>query len=480
MRLHLLNYTKENYVELETALKKQLEVCRQSLQSYLELMERTPTSGSEITLLILCHMFRISILVVRSDFIWVSENIAPLSADVVIVQNCNGHFLGMKRIDSKLVDIGEVPQYTVNKCKSPCVKTLTPKERGNITDGAEIIDPGVSPILEKEEESSKEDTAFSLTETTSSTRMLRNEVRKFEEGSMEDKDESNVENMEDKKKFENVTKLNIRDIGNDHSSDITRNMEKDEQNIIMMPNSTQPLNITTEGNNTCTSDKVVSLVENQSETNIRLNSGIINDKSTTKGQSDDSKTVTPTKDDMMSLNETRVSIPSDTNVDKEKEEKYDSDETVDCLSDDKKSEISDHYFSGSEDIQVSGRKESEISDNKPKKSIKHLGLNGPVVVLKPLPKHEVYIEAKKKNEEDVKYKSISAVKLGCNRCTDVFYSEGGYNDHLFKKHRVRNVLRNPLTVINKLWSRIQERQPLFEGQEECEICGARYFDKLFY
>ena len=173
----MLNYTKENYVELETALKKQLEVHRQSLQSYLELMEWTPTSGSEITLLILCHMFHISILVVCSDFIWVSENIAPLSADVVIVQNCNGHFLGMKRIDSKLVDIGEVLRYTVNKRKSPCVKTSTPKERGNITDAAEIIDPGVSPILEKEEESSKEDTAFSLTETTSSTRMLQNEVR---------------------------------------------------------------------------------------------------------------------------------------------------------------------------------------------------------------------------------------------------------------------------------------------------------------
>ena len=125
-------------------------------------------------------------------------------------------------------------------------------------------------------------------------------------------------------------------------------------------------------------------------------------------------------------------------------------------------------------------KESEISGEKPKKSIKHLGSNGPVVVLKPLPKQEVYLEDKKKNEEDVKYKSISAVKLSCNRCTDVFYSEGGYNDHLFKKHRVRNVLENPPTIINKLWSRILERQPLFEGQQECEICGARYFDKLFY
>ena len=31
-----------------------------------------------------------------------------------------------------------------------------------------------------------------------------------------------------------------------------------------------------------------------------------------------------------------------------------------------------------------------------------------------------------------------------------------------------------------MWSQIPKRQPLFEGQNECEICGARYFDKLFY
>ena len=121
-------------------------------------------------------------------------------------------------------------------------------------------------------------------------------------------------------------------------------MDEDEQNIIMMPNSTQPLDITREGNNTCTSDKVASLVENQSESNIWLTSGVINDKSSTEGQSDDSKTVTPTKEDMMSLNETCVSIPSATNEEKKKEEEYDSDERVDCLSDDKKSEISEKLF----------------------------------------------------------------------------------------------------------------------------------------
>ena len=227
MRLHLLDYTKENYAELETALKKPLEVCRQSLQNYLEMMEWTPSSGSEITLLIICHMFKISILVVRADFIWVSENIAPFSADVVIVQNCNGHFLGTKRIDSKLVDIGEVPQYTVNKRKSPSVKTLTPKEQRNGQEPmAELIDPGLSPILEQENKSLKDDTGFLMSETTSSTRRLHQEVIKFEERTIEENDDSIAEEVEDKKVSENVSKLNIKDIRNDTSSDVTPNIDE--------------------------------------------------------------------------------------------------------------------------------------------------------------------------------------------------------------------------------------------------------------
>ena len=207
MRLHLLDYTKENYGELETALKKPLEVHRQSLQNYLEKMEWTPGSGSEITLLIICYMFKISILVVRADFIRVSENIAPFNADVVIVQNCNGRFLGTKRIDSKLVDIGEVPWYTVNKRKSPSVKMSTPKEQRNGEEPmAELIDPGLSPIVKQENQASKDDTGFSMSETTSSTRRLCQEVIQFEETTMEEKDDSIGEEAEEKRSPEHVQK----------------------------------------------------------------------------------------------------------------------------------------------------------------------------------------------------------------------------------------------------------------------------------
>ena len=284
MCLHLLDYTKENYHELETALKKPLKVRRQSLQNYLEMIEWTPSSGSEITLLIICCMFNISILVVHIDFIWVSENIAPFSADVVIVQNCNGHFLGMKRIDSKLADIGEVPQYIVNKCRSPYVKMLTPKDRGNDkVDMGELIDPGLSTTVEQGKDSTKNDTGFLLSETNSSTRMLQEEVKQFEEGTIEDKEGLISGQVEDKKVSQNVQKLDIRDIGIDTGSDISGNITDGNKEILMMQNSTQPIDIMREDDNASTShNKSVNGIEIDEK--LPATTEVKNDSTTTEGQ----------------------------------------------------------------------------------------------------------------------------------------------------------------------------------------------------
>ena len=452
MCLHLLDYMKENYGELETELKKPLEVHRQSLQNYLEMMEWTPSLGSEITLLIICRMFKISILVVCADFIWVSENIAPFNADVVLVQNCNGHFLGMKRIESKLVDIGEVPQYIVNKHKSPSMKTSTSKEKRNGKEPvAELIDPGLLPIVKQENQQSKDDTGFSMSETTSSTRRLHQEVIQFEETTMEEKDDSIGEEDEKKRSPKHVQKLNIKDIRNDTSSDVTQNIDEAGKEIILTLDSSQPINMTTEEDDVSTGDRKSFDAIKVSE-NLATTRDVKSDSIMTEGNSDVSRTITPDDDDLMSLNETNQSHFEKKEEIEDKQDKYDPDETIDCGEDDKQSEISDNDDSTADNAKKEDGDKSEISDIKLKKAIKRLGLNGPVVVLKPLPKQDEYIAQAMENEENVKYKSISAVKLGCNRCTEVFYSEGGYNNHLFRKHRVRNVLRNPPTVINRLWS----------------------------
>ena len=43
--------------------------------------------------------------------------------------------------------------------------------------------------------------------------------------------------------------------------------------------------------------------------------------------------------------------------------------------------------------------------------------------------------ASSSTKKKVEYTNFSVVKMGCNKCTEVFYSEGGYNDHLYHKHK---------------------------------------------
>ena len=186
--------------------------------------------------------------------------------------------------------------------------------------------------------------------------------------------------------------------------------------------------------------------------NLATTRDVKSDSIMTEGNSDVDRTITPVEDDLMSLNKTHESNFDKKEEVEEKQKEYDPDETIDFGEDVKESEISDNDASTAENAKREDGEKSEISDIKVKKDIKQLGSNGPVVVLKPLPKQDEYIAKTMEKEENVKYKSISAVKLGCNRCTEVFYSKGGYNDHLFMKHRVRNVLQNPPTVINRLWS----------------------------
>ena len=97
----------------------------------MELMEGTSTSRYEVTLLILSHMFSINILVIHSDFLWLSSSMAPRDCNVVIVQSTSGKFLGTKSTKgSKLVNVGTVPRIYVNKRRSPMavkeIKTSTP------------------------------------------------------------------------------------------------------------------------------------------------------------------------------------------------------------------------------------------------------------------------------------------------------------------------------------------------------------------
>ena len=153
MRRHLLMFCKDNYEWLEGLLSEALDARKLSLKDYMELMEGTSTSGYEVTLLILSHMFSINILMIRSDFLWLSSSMAPRDCNVIIVQSTSGEFLGTKSTKgSKLVNVGTVPRIYVNKRRSPIavkeMKTSTPldlsrKKSSEICDNMSV---SVSPI----------------------------------------------------------------------------------------------------------------------------------------------------------------------------------------------------------------------------------------------------------------------------------------------------------------------------------------------
>ena len=203
---------------------------------------------------------------------------------------------------------------------------------------------------------------------------------------------------------------------------------------------------------------------------------------------DDEKTETVNEvstEGMLNRTESTEGHKSPTN-DTKCEDSSDFNNTVDLDEDEEKSEIVDELSSTSEadseiteDKNDQSPKKSEIFDSKTKVQKKRLGSTGPVVKLKIVNDgKEVRSPYEKKDYTDttVKYRNFSVVKLGCVKCTDIYYSEGTYNKHLIDKHRIRNTGCHPPIVINKIWSKIPEKPPLLDGQKERRICTARFFD----
>ena len=93
-----------------------------------------------------------------------------------------------------------------------------------------------------------------------------------------------------------------------------------------------------------------------------------------------------------------------------------------------------------------------------------------------LPKKTVPSSSTKK--KTVEYKNFSVVKMGCNKCTEVFYSKDGYNDHLFHKHKIKNVSKYPQTILNTIWQRLPALPKPKESEEmrySCPECGTKFF-----
>ena len=49
-----------------------------------------------------------------------------------------------------------------------------------------------------------------------------------------------------------------------------------------------------------------------------------------------------------------------------------------------------------------------------------------------------------------KYLTKCVLKMGCNKCTEVFFSDDGYKHHLYKTHRIKKINKYPPIIINRV------------------------------
>ena len=90
---------------MEPVVAEVLRKSKLSYDMYLAKMYQCLTCGLETTLLILVHMFKIPILVITQDFVWISSKVAPIMCPVVLVQDETGFFLGMRTVNPIYVSV---------------------------------------------------------------------------------------------------------------------------------------------------------------------------------------------------------------------------------------------------------------------------------------------------------------------------------------------------------------------------------------
>ena len=180
MRYHLISFVEENYDLMSSILKGPLEVRGMNLDVYLRKMRICDTCGYEITLLILTHMYKVPILVIRSDMLWLSSNVTAVDCPIVLVQKSSGEFLGTKT--KCPVFVGDLPKIKFPRKprakKTTVLKHSTPVRNTDVTPtefGQEIL----SPIVEKSSKEGDEENE-TCTEDDSDTKKVREDVRNFE------------------------------------------------------------------------------------------------------------------------------------------------------------------------------------------------------------------------------------------------------------------------------------------------------------
>ena len=518
MHVHVVNYCNENYKVLSRDLKGALKTQDLDLAGYLYKMQNTMTSGLEVTLLILSRMYRCGIMVIRSDFVWLSHNIKPELCPIIIVQNATGQFMGTHV--KKPLYVGEfVESFACVRSKKPIV-TLTPQRDGSIGYFGPSAQEDLSPIAE-------------VSTTSTSTELLRNQVAKFEEKSVMDKSDSsedddyeleedneNEDDEESEDSSEDSQKSEKTSDDSESEEDFKAGSDDDEYESESSESLLKNLTVTGASVNTDPekdkkpNEDVHLRIEDINFTDSSLNKDVNNSKTTADLSASADVTVNEqnTDNDMLASggyfvaqnperSETGIDFPQYNgekdmglaiNILSKKIETGGKKETsdIDIPEDINEMEYLDENHM--EDDPLEGQdviddeklvqaEEWKNDSNKSTQNIVHKGVDSKGTEKTnsndSVSDTNVVVGEKGtvKNSDP-----IVIIKYGCKKCTKICYTESGYHTHLFRAHRIRNVTNYPAqiieeTTVNSAEVHVSRFGVKEEPQFPCNECGQLFF-----
>ena len=518
MHVHVVKYCNENYKVLSRDLKGTLKTQNLDLAGYLYKMQNTMMSVLEVTLLILSRMYRYGIMVIRSDFVWLSHNIKLELCPVIIVQNTTGQFMGTHV--KKPLYVGKfVELFACVRSKKPIIMS-TPQRDGSIGYFGPSAQEDLSPIAE-------------VSTTSTSTELLRNQVAKFEEKSVMDKSDSGEdddyeleednENEDDEEPEDSSEDSQKSEKTSDHSkSEEEFKAGSDDDEYESESTELLPKNLTVTGapvNTDPEKDKkpnkdVHLRIEDINFTDSSLNKDLNNSKTTADLSASTDVTINErnTDNDMLASggyfvtrnperSETGIDFPqyngekdmrSGINILSKKIETGGKKETsdIDIPQDMNEMEyldedhMDDDLLEGQDaidDEKLVQAEEQKNDSNKSTENIMHKGVDS-----KGSEKANTNYSVSDTNvvvgEKGTVKKSdpVVIIKYGCKKCTKICYTESGYHTHLFRAHRIHNVKNYPAqmikgTMVNSADVHVSRFGVKEEPQIPCDECGQLFF-----
>ena len=471
-------------------------------------------SGLEVTLLILSRMYRCGIMVIWSDFVWLSHNIKPELCPIIIVQNATGQFMGT-HVKKPLYVSEFVESFACVRSKKPIV-TSTPQRDGSIGFFGPSAQEDLSPIAE-------------VSTTNTSTELLRQEVAQFEEkcatensdsgegddyDSKEDDENEDDEESEDSQKSGNTSDDSESEEEFEPGSDDDEN-ESESTDLVVKNVGLTRATVNTDREKNDQPNKSVHLrIEDINFTDSSLNKDVNNSKTTADLSATADVTITdPNTDNDMLANggnfvahnpersatgidfpqynsekdmgsainilsnkienagkkeSSDIDIPPDMN-----EMEYLDDDHMDEDPLEGQNESDEQKLVQAEECKNDSDKSTlnKVDKGDENKASEKINTNDSVSDTNPVDGEKGTV---KKSEP------VVIIKYGCKKCTKICYTESGYHTHLFRAHRICNVKYYPAqiiegTMVNSADVHVSRFGTKEEPKYPCDECGQLFF-----